>query len=102
VLDEGVHVAQAHGQRAQLHAVHHDAAGLAPALDQEADHAAESALLPPGQLVLGVRAQAGVDDFGHLGVVAQEVGELQGAFAVAVHAHRQGLESAQQQPGVER
>ncbi len=45
--------------------------------------------------------QPGIDDLVHLGVVAEELGHFHGVGHVPVHAHRQGLQTAQQQPGVE-
>jgi len=101
VLDERLDATQRLGQREDAgrgadreRAVH--------AARPERDHAAEPALLAGCELVPRVGLETGVDHLGHARVAREELGDRRGVGAVPVHAHREGLETAQREPRVER
>ncbi len=102
-LDQAFDAAQAFGQGEQARAAGHLARSVNAALDLERQHAAEAAdHLATSQFVLRMAFQARVVDVFHARVVFQEATHLQRVGGVLAHAHRQGLESAQHQPTVER
>src|SRR5919108_4354583 len=74
MVDDGVDAAEAGRARTELERVHETRARLPPALDLEGDHPAEAVQLAPGELVLRIALQAGVEDAGHLVVPLQEGG----------------------------
>src|SRR5690606_6534888 len=55
VLDEALHAAQGFRQGEDLHPAEELVRRLESAVDLEGEHPAEAALLPPGELVLGMR-----------------------------------------------
>ena len=65
------------------------------------DHGAEARGLALLDLVPGVVGQARVEHARHLGVAGQEVGDRAARCLVALHAHGEGLDAAQDQEGVE-
>lgn len=69
-------------------------------LDAERDHTTETLLLGLGQLVLGVRGQARVDDILDTGGGLEDLGNGQGALGVLLHAQVQGLQTTVGQEAV--
>ena len=68
---------------------------------QERDHPAEVAHLPLGDLVAGVRGEPRVQHLLRAELLHEPPGDGARVLAVLAHPHRQGLDSAQDEPGVE-
>ena len=75
---------------------------IEPALQHETQHAAESAHLPPGDVVAGMRSPARIKYLAHLRTGLQELRDLKGAFVLLPDAQVQRLHSPQQQIGGRR
>src|SRR5262249_31805347 len=73
-----------------------------PTLDHEADHAAEAVLLPPGQIVLRVTRQAGIDDSSNISATLEPGGDGAGVVLVALHAYVERLDAAEDEEAVHR
>ena len=101
VLDQALDATEALGERPDLRA-RDEVDRLLLGLDEERDHASEVAHLPCGDLVAGVVGQAGVEHVRHGRVLVQEADDRAGVLAVLPHPHRQRLQAAQHEPGVER
>src|SRR5436190_19300811 len=78
VLDKRLHAAQALGQGEQARAFDYALCLFETALDLERDHAAKTAHLSPGEVVLGVRGDAWIAHTLDLGVLYEELGYLAG------------------------
>ena len=101
-VDQGSVMAERNGVVDDHQPVDHafgDLSAIFPGL--EGQHAGKIAHLAPGQLVLGMGGQAGVENPGHGRVRLQKAGQLQGIFLVGLYAQRIGGRPAQDQPGVE-
>mmetsp|Transcript_58237 Transcript_58237/g.127849 ORF Transcript_58237/g.127849 Transcript_58237/m.127849 type:complete len:395 (+) Transcript_58237:164-1348(+) len=86
-----------------LDGVHQAGACLGSAHDVEPEHAAVEAVavVLVGQLLLGVRGEAGVDDLGDLRVALQELGDLHGGGALLLHSESHGLGGLEDHEGGE-
>ncbi len=102
MLNQAFHATQTFGQNEHL------ATGQKPrdlgqtAAHHRANHAAETAHLPPRQLVLGMAGQAGIDHPFDFWMPLQPGGDVQGVGTVPLHAQRQGFQAAQDHEAVER
>ena len=72
-----------------------------PALDPESQHAAEGALLGPGQLVTRVILKPRIEHALHCGLLFQPTGEFEGIGTVRLHAQPQGFQTLEKHPGIE-
>ena len=73
-----------------------------PAGQIEGEHPATRRQQPPGDRVVRIVGQARVVDAGDSGVDGQPLSERKRVGALPFHPQRQGLHSAQDQPGRER
>src|SRR5262249_36088306 len=102
MLDERLHAAERFRAR-------EDAAGLEEvpgageaALDHEADHSTEASLLSPGEIVLGVTRQAGIDHPRDISAALEPDGDGAGVLFMALHPHVQRLDAAQHEKAIHR
>ena len=96
MLDERLAVAEADGQRAQMHVVEH-LLGFLEAAHLERDNAAESRHFADGHGVIGMVLQTGIEHFLHILGAGKEVHHFLRVCADGVHAHLERLEAAQDQ-----
>ena len=96
MLDERLAVAEADGQRAQMHVVEH-LLGFLEAAHLERDNAAEPRHLADGHGVIGMVLQTGIEHFLHILGAGKEVHHFQRVCAYGVYAHLERLETAQDQ-----
>ena len=102
VRDGGLGVAQVGGDGDHAGRIDHLPGVLLAALHLEAHHGTETALLTLGQRVLRMAGQACVVDAFDLRLLLQPLGDGLGAGAVGLHAHPEGFQALDEQPGVER
>src|SRR5215203_2474105 len=74
---------------------------LVPASEREAQHPPETPHLPPGELVLRVGLQTGVENSLYARVLFQETRNLHGVLVVTRDAQFEGFQAAQEQVGGE-
>jgi hypothetical protein len=99
VLDERLDAAEGFGEGEEFDAFEHASRGLRPPLMTTLIMPPKAHLLP-GQRVLRVALEAGVDDLGDLGMPVEPLGDDHGVLAVAFHAHVQRLEAAEHEEAV--
>ena len=102
VLDQALHPAEALAELPDPGCLDHRPRGLLAPVELEAHHPAEIAHLPSGELVLRVIGQAGVMNPTDRFVLGEPRRDSAGVLAVLAHSQRQGLETAEHEPGVER
>ncbi|KAG1272552.1 hypothetical protein G6F65_011629 [Rhizopus arrhizus] len=102
MLDQRFRVAQADGDARQFQAVQQGPPRSEPALELEGHQAAAGRLLAARDLRAGGAFQARIEHVRHGPVLAQQLGHLQGRFAMALHPQFQRLDAAQHQEGGER
>ena len=72
------------------------------ALDLESDHRTAARHLPLGELRLRMIGAAGIEHADDLLPLGKEIGDRRRRRAMALDPQRQGLESLEQHPGIER
>ena len=102
VGDGALAVAQISGDGEQFGVVDEPPGRVLPAVDDEADDAAEVLLLALRQFMLRVVGQPRIIDLGDARPAVQPIGNLRGAAAVGSHAQAQGFQPLEEHPGVER
>ncbi|MNC17917.1 hypothetical protein D3C75_658090 [compost metagenome] len=102
MVDHAFHPAQRVGQHEDLQRLHQAVERGPIALDLHRHHRPATAHLPFAQLMLRVALQPRVIHLLDLRVAFEEARHLQGIGALALHAHIQGLQTAQGQVAVER
>ena len=101
MADQCFHAAEAFGQRHEANTFE-QGAGAIERSELDRDQASETAHLTSGQRVLRMRGQAGIVHAGDFRVRGEEFGQRLRVGVVPLHADRQGLGSAQHEPGVHR
>jgi hypothetical protein len=101
VLDEGLDPAQRLGEREQLRGLDEHAGRALAAGEADGDHAAEAGHLGLRDLVARVRGQPRVDDLRDQVAGLERRADGERVLLVPVHAHRQGLQTARDEPTVE-
>ena len=99
--DQRLDAAEALAERAEPHGAEEASRGLVGP-EIEGDHRAESPHLLFGEGVLRMVGQAGVVDLFDLRLGREEPRDLAAVCLVALHAHGEGLDAPQDEPGIER
>ena len=98
--DHGLDAAEIGRKVRELELGQEDLDGVEAAADAEAQHAAEAAHLPRGNVVVRVGGKSGVIDVLDRRMPGQPSGDREGALVLARDAQAQGLHSAQQTVGI--
>ena len=102
VCDETLDAAERLGEREALEAAHELAHCVVAALELEADHRAEAALLTPRELVTRVLRQPRVPDAPHVGLPLEPVRERLRVASVVIESRMERAQPPQRQEAVKR